>query len=79
MVGASRDALAESFAALTALDSLAARVSFARRHRAVCPRLDEGFVRPYQGSAAAMSFITAAIMIAFSYVNNLILRKRGEA
>ena len=45
VVGASRDALAESFAALTALDSLAARVSFARRHRAVCPRLDEGFVR----------------------------------
>lgn len=45
VVGASREALAESFAALTQLDSLAARVAFARRHRAVCPRLDEGFVR----------------------------------
>jgi DNA mismatch repair protein MutS2 len=44
-VGASRDALDESFAALTELDSLAARVAFARRHRAVCPRLDEGIVR----------------------------------
>lgn len=45
VVGASRDALGESFAALTELDSLAARVAFARRHRAVCPRLDEGVVR----------------------------------
>ncbi|MCU0507960.1 MAG: sugar ABC transporter permease [Anaerolineae bacterium] len=39
---------------------------------------DEGFVRPFQGSAAAMSFIVAAIMIGFSYANNLILRRRGE-
>lgn len=45
VVGANRDALAESFAALTELDCLAARVSFGRRHRAVCPRLDEGIVR----------------------------------
>ena len=44
-VGACRDALEESFAALTRLDCLAARVAFARRHRAVCPRLDEGTVR----------------------------------
>ena len=44
-VGASRDALEESFAALTRLDCLAARVAFARRHRAVCPRLDEGVIR----------------------------------
>lgn len=39
---------------------------------------NEGFVRPFQGSAAAMSFIVAAIMIAFSYANNRILR-RSEA
>jgi DNA mismatch repair protein MutS2 len=44
-VGAHRDALAESFDALTQLDCLGARVAFARRHRAVCPRLDEGVVR----------------------------------
>lgn len=44
-VGAQRDALAESFDALTQLDCLAARVAFARRHRAVCPRLEEGIVR----------------------------------
>lgn len=29
----------------------------------------EGFVRPFQGSAAAMSFVVATIMIAISYVN----------
>jgi len=39
---------------------------------------NEGFVRPFQGRAAAMSFIVAAIMIVFSYVNNLILRKREQ-
>jgi len=44
-VGASRDALDESFTALTRLDCLAARVAFARRHRAICPRLDEGLIR----------------------------------
>ncbi|HET6261199.1 MAG TPA: sugar ABC transporter permease, partial [Chloroflexia bacterium] len=29
----------------------------------------EGFVRPFQGSAAAMSFVVAAIMIVVSYIN----------
>ena len=29
----------------------------------------EGFVRPFQGSAAAMSFVVATIMIAISYLN----------
>ena len=33
---------------------------------------------PFQGSAAAMSFIVAAIMIAFSYANNLVLRRREQ-
>ncbi len=37
---------------------------------------NEGFVRPFQGRAAAMSFIVAAIMIVFSYLNNLVLRRR---
>jgi multiple sugar transport system permease protein len=39
---------------------------------------NEGFVRPYQGRAAAMSFIVAAIMIAFSYLNNMVLRRREQ-
>jgi multiple sugar transport system permease protein len=38
----------------------------------------EGFVRPFQGRAAAMSFVVAAIMIAFSYLNNLVLRRREQ-
>jgi multiple sugar transport system permease protein len=36
----------------------------------------EGFTRPFQGSAAAMSIIVAAIMIAFSYLNTRILREK---
>jgi DNA mismatch repair protein MutS2 len=44
-VGANREHLGEAFAALTELDSLAARVAFGRRHRAVCPALDEGVIR----------------------------------
>jgi multiple sugar transport system permease protein len=36
----------------------------------------EGFERPFQGSAAAMSFVVAAIMIAFSYLNFKIFRRR---
>jgi multiple sugar transport system permease protein len=35
---------------------------------------NEGFVRPFEGSAAAMSFIIAAIMIVFSYFNFRIFR-----
>jgi multiple sugar transport system permease protein len=38
----------------------------------------EGFERNLQGSAAAMSFITALIMIAFSYANFRLLRERDE-
>ena len=34
----------------------------------------EGFTRPFQGSAAAMSIIVALIMIVFSYVNFRVLR-----
>ena len=36
----------------------------------------EGFVRPFQGSAAAMSVIVALIMIFFSFVNFRIFRQR---
>jgi multiple sugar transport system permease protein len=36
----------------------------------------QGFVRPFQGSAAAMSFIVAAIMIVFSLAQNVVLRRR---
>lgn len=36
----------------------------------------EGFVRPFQGSAAAMSVIVALIMVIFSYVNFRIFRQR---
>jgi multiple sugar transport system permease protein len=36
----------------------------------------EGFVRPFQGSAAAMSFIVAIIMIVFSYTNFRLFRTR---
>ena len=36
----------------------------------------EGFVRPFQGSAAAMSVIVALIMILFSFVNFRIFRQR---
>lgn len=44
-VGAEREALGEAFAALTELDTLLARVAFARRHRAVCPAVGEESVR----------------------------------
>lgn len=37
---------------------------------------NEGFVRPFQGSAAAMSFVVAIIMITFSYLNFRIFRMR---
>lgn len=37
---------------------------------------NEGFVRPFQGSAAAMSFVVAAIMIIVSYLNFRIFRQR---
>jgi multiple sugar transport system permease protein len=37
---------------------------------------NEGFVRPFQGSAAAMSVIVAIIMMAFSFVNFRIFRQR---
>ena len=37
---------------------------------------NEGFVRPFQGSAAAMSVIVAIIMIVFSFVNFRIFRQR---
>jgi multiple sugar transport system permease protein len=36
----------------------------------------EGFVRPFQGSAAAMSIVVAAIMILVSYLNFRFLRQR---
>jgi multiple sugar transport system permease protein len=36
----------------------------------------EGFVRPFQGSAAAMSFVVASIMILVSYLNFRFLRQR---
>lgn len=38
----------------------------------------EGFVRPFQGSAAAMSFVVAIIMIAFSYINNRVFQRREQ-
>ena len=37
---------------------------------------NEGFVRPFQGSAAAMSVIVAIIMIVFSFANFRIFRQR---
>jgi multiple sugar transport system permease protein len=37
---------------------------------------NEGFVRPFQGSAAAMSVIVAIIMMVFSYTNFRIFRQR---
>jgi multiple sugar transport system permease protein len=37
----------------------------------------EGFVRPFQGSAAAMSVIVAAIMILVSYANFKLFRQRN--
>jgi multiple sugar transport system permease protein len=37
---------------------------------------NEGFVRPFQGSAAAMSVIVAIIMMLFSFVNFRIFRQR---
>jgi multiple sugar transport system permease protein len=37
---------------------------------------NEGFVRPFQGSAAAMSFVVAIIMIVFSYANFRLFRTR---
>ncbi len=37
---------------------------------------NEGFVRPFQGSAAAMSLITAVLMMAFSYLNFRVLRRK---
>ncbi|CAN5894671.1 sugar ABC transporter permease [soil metagenome] len=37
---------------------------------------NEGFVRPFQGSAAAMSFVVATIMIAVSYLNFMVFGKR---
>jgi multiple sugar transport system permease protein len=37
---------------------------------------DRGFVRFLQGSAAAMSFVVAAIMILFSYLNFKVFRQR---
>lgn len=36
---------------------------------------NEGFVRPYQGSAAAMSVVVAIIMIVFSFANFRIFRR----
>jgi DNA mismatch repair protein MutS2 len=38
-VGRNADAIADAFSALVALDTLAARASFARRHDAVCPEV----------------------------------------
>jgi multiple sugar transport system permease protein len=38
----------------------------------------QGFVRPLQGSAAAMSFVVAAIMVLVSYFNFKIFRQREE-
>ncbi len=40
---------------------------------------DEGFNRNNQGSAAAMSFVVAVIMIAISYLNFRIFRKRDNS
>jgi multiple sugar transport system permease protein len=37
---------------------------------------NEGFVRPYMGSAAAMSFIVGAVMIVISYLNLRIFQSR---
>lgn len=37
---------------------------------------NEGFVRPFQGSAAAMSVVVAIIMIVFSFANFRIFRQR---
>lgn len=37
---------------------------------------NEGFVRPFQGSAAAMSFVVATIMIAISYLNFKVFGQR---
>ena len=36
----------------------------------------EGFVRPFQGSAAAMSFLVASMMIGISYFNYKIFRRK---
>jgi len=36
----------------------------------------EGFVRPFQGSAAAMSFLVAMLMIGISYVNFKVFRRK---
>jgi multiple sugar transport system permease protein len=36
----------------------------------------EGFERPFQGSAAAMSFVVATIMIVVSYLNFRIFRQK---
>jgi multiple sugar transport system permease protein len=36
----------------------------------------EGFVRPFQGSAAAMSFVVAIIIISISFINFRVFRKR---
>lgn len=44
-VGTNREALGEAFAALTEIDTLLARVAFAARHRAVCPKMGEASVR----------------------------------
>ncbi len=44
-VGANREALGEAFAALTEIDTLLARVAFAARHRAGCPKMGEASVR----------------------------------
>ena len=37
---------------------------------------NEGFLRAFQGSAAAMSFVVAALMIAISYFNFRFLQER---
>jgi multiple sugar transport system permease protein len=39
---------------------------------------NEGFVRHFQGSASAMSFVVAAIMIIVSYLNFRIFRQRED-
>ena len=39
---------------------------------------NEGFVRPFQGSAAAMSLIVATIMVVISYFNFKIFRRRED-
>ncbi|MBM4265121.1 MAG: endonuclease MutS2 [Deltaproteobacteria bacterium] len=41
LVGENADALGEAFEALVDLDTLAARATFARRHGAICPRIDD--------------------------------------